>query len=49
LARSHATSLDRKLAAAHVEQVLEGRSEEVDDENVVQALLAKVVDLGDTG
>lgn len=49
LACGHAARLDRELAAAHVKQVLERGAEEVDDEDIVQPFLAKVVDLGDTG
>ena len=44
----HAYSLDGELAATHVEEVLEIRTEEVDDEDIVEALLTKVVDLGNT-
>jgi hypothetical protein len=47
LARGHAYGLDAELAAAHVEQVLEVRTEEVNDEHVVQALLPKVVHVRD--
>lgn len=42
---SHADRLDAELAATHVEEVLEVRAEEVNDEYVVQTLLAEVVDL----
>ena len=48
LPRSHADGLDRELAPAHVEEVLEIGSEEVDDEDVVETLLTKVVHLGNT-
>lgn len=43
LARRHAHGLDRELAAAHVEQVLETRPEEVDNEDIMEPLLPKVV------
>lgn len=43
----HDDCLDGELAAAHVEEILEGRAEEINDEDVVQTLLAKVVHLGD--
>jgi hypothetical protein len=49
LLRRHATRLDAELSLAHVEEVLEGWSEQVNDEDVVQPFLAKVVDLGDAG
>ncbi len=45
----HHAGLDGKFAAAHVEHVLERRAEEVHHEDVVQARLAKVVDLRDAG
>jgi hypothetical protein len=47
LTSSHAARLDRELATAHVKQVLERRAEEVNDKDVVETFLAKVVDLGD--
>jgi hypothetical protein len=47
LARGHAHGLDTELAAAHVEQVLQVRAEQVDDEHVVQTLLPKVVHVRD--
>lgn len=45
----HDDGLDGESAAAVVEEVLERGAEEVDDEDVVKTLLAKVVDIGDTG
>lgn len=45
----HAYSLDGELAATHIEQVLQTRSEEIDDEDVVEAFLTKVVYLRDAG
>lgn len=45
LLSSHADRLDAELAATHVEEVLEVRAEEVNDEYVVQTLLAEVVNL----
>lgn len=47
LLRGHARGLDAELATAHVKQVLQTGAEQVDNENVVQALLAKVVGLRD--
>jgi hypothetical protein len=49
LARGHADGLDGELAAAHVKEVLETGAEEVDYEDVVQALLSEVVYLGNSG
>ena len=49
LPRRHTHSLDRELPPAHVEQVLQAWAQEIDDEDIVQALLAEVVDLRDTG
>lgn len=46
LARGHAYGLDGELATAHVKEVLETRTEKVDDEDVVQALLSEVIYLG---
>ena len=43
LLSGHAHRLDRELAAAHVEEVLEAGPEEIDDEDVVQALLDEMV------
>ena len=47
LFRCHADGFDAELAAAHVKEVLEVGAEEVNDEDIVEALLAKVVHLGD--
>ena len=49
LPRRHAHRLDRELAPTHVEQVLQARAQKIDDEDVVQALLPKVVYLRDAG
>ena len=46
LLRSHTDRLDGELAPAHVEQVLEARPQQVDDEDVVQPFLPEVVYLG---
>lgn len=43
LPRCHADRLDRELAPAHVEEVFQARTKQVDDEDVVQALLPEVV------
>ena len=45
----HANSFDAKLATAHVKEVFEVRSKEIDDENVVEPFLSKVVYLGYSG
>lgn len=45
----HADGLDGEFPAAHVEEIFETGAQKVDDEDVVQALLTKVVDLRDTG
>lgn len=42
----HADSLDRKLSPAHIEQILQTWSEEVNYQDIVQAFLTKVVYLG---
>ena len=47
LLRRHADSFDAELAAAHVKEVFEVGAEEVDDEDIVEAFLTKVVHLGD--
>ena len=49
LPRCHANSLYRELPPTHVEQVFEAGTQQVDDEDVVQALLPKVVYLRDAG
>ena len=45
LFRSHANRLDAELAAAKVEEVFQVRAQEVDNENVVETLLTKMVNL----
>lgn len=45
----HADGFDGEFSATHVEEIFETGPQKVDDENVVQALLTKVVDLRDTG
>lgn len=47
LLRYHNHGFGCKSTIAVIEQVLEGGSKEVNDENVVQALLAKIVDIWD--
>jgi hypothetical protein len=42
----HAHGLDAELAAAHVKEVLEIGPEEVDDQDIVESLLAEVVHMG---
>lgn len=49
LLRSHANRLDAELAAAEIEKVFEVWAQKVDDENIVKALLPKMVDLRDAG
>ena len=45
----HHNGLGGESAVAVIEEVFERRPEEVNDENVVKTLLAKVVDIGNTG
>lgn len=45
----HNNGLGREPAVAVIKKVLERRSEKVNDEDVVQALLSEVVDIRDTG
>lgn len=45
----HDHRLDGELSVAVVEQVLQAGAEEVNDQNVVEALLAKVIDIRDPG
>jgi hypothetical protein len=45
---SHAHSLDGELATAHIKQVFKIGSQEIDCEDVMQALLAEVMDLRNT-
>ena len=46
LLSGHAHRLDAELAVAHVEQVLETRPREVDDEDIMEPFLPEVVYLG---
>ena len=46
LLRHHDHCLGRKPSVAVIEQIFQRRSQEIDDENVVKALLAEVVDIG---
>ena len=48
LPRCHAHRLDAELAPAHIEEVLQTGAQEVDDKDVVQALLSEVMDGRDT-
>lgn len=41
----HADCLGGELAVAHIEEVFQAGAEEVDDEDIVEAFLTKVVDL----
>lgn len=43
LPRSHAYRLDRELAPTHVEQVLEAGPQQVNNQDIVQALLTEMV------
>src|SRR5436305_1442864 len=45
----HDDGFDGEPSVAVVEQVLQTRAQEVDDQYVVQSLLAKVVHVGDAG
>lgn len=45
----HDDRLDRELPVAVIEKILQAGSEEVDDQDVMQTLLAKVVDIRDSG
>lgn len=49
LLRDHHNGLDGESSAAVVEQVFERWAEKVDDQNVVEALLAEVVDIRNAG
>jgi ABC-type transporter Mla MlaB component len=49
LLRDHDDRLDGELAVAVVKEVLQARAQQVNDEDVVKALLAEVVYIGDTG
>ena len=44
----HDDSLDGEAAVAVVEEILQGRTKEVNDKNVVEAFLAEVIDIGNT-
>ena len=43
--RRHTNSLDAELAAAEVEEIFQVGTQEVDDENIMETLLSKMVDL----
>lgn len=43
----HDGGLNREAAIAMIEEVLQARTQEIDDEDVVKAFLAEVVDLWD--
>lgn len=49
LLSSHADSFDTELSPAHVKKVFQIRTKKVYNENVVQALLTKVMHLRNTG
>ena len=44
---NHDNGLDGESAIAVVEEILQGRTKQVNDKNVVEAFLAKVIDIGD--
>jgi len=46
---SHADGLENEFSTAHIEQIFETGPQQVDDEDVVQPLLTKVVNLRDAG
>lgn len=43
LLRGHAYGLDCELATTHVKEILKVRTEEVNDEDVVESLLSEIV------
>lgn len=45
----HYDSLDAELSPAHIKEVFQARPQQVDDQNIMQAFLSKIIDLGDTG
>lgn len=45
LFRDHDHRLGREFSVAVVEQIFQGGSEEVNDENIVKAFLAEVIDI----
>lgn len=47
LLRHHHDGLRGELSTAVIEEIFQAGSEEIDDENIVQAFLAKVVNIGD--
>ena len=49
LLRYHDNSLDGKSSVAMIEQVFERRTKKVDDEDIMKALLAEVIDIRDAG
>lgn len=49
LLSDHDNSLDGESSAASVKEVFERRSQKIDDEYVMKAFLAEVVDVGNTG
>ena len=49
LLSNHHNGLRGESAVAMIEEVLEGRAEEVNDKNVVKTLLSEVVDIGNAG
>ena len=46
---NHNDGLDAEPSIAMVEEVLEGGSKQIDDEDVVQTFLSKVVHIGNAG
>jgi hypothetical protein len=44
----HAYGLDGELASAHIEEVLEVRTQQVDDEHIMESFLTEVVNMRDT-
>jgi hypothetical protein len=45
----HDDGLDGEASVAVIEEILQAGAQKVDDEDVVQALLAEVIDVGDAG
>jgi len=49
LSGSHAHRLDRKLPSTHIKKIFQTRPQEIDDKDIVQALLAEMVYLWNAG
>lgn len=49
LFRDHYHCFGRELSVAVIEQILQGRSEEVNDQNIMKTFLTEVIDIRYTG